>query len=145
MTRLDKEIDELLNAILFPTRYTKNFTNVGPSYPPYNIVKLSDGHMVLEVAVAGFNEDEVTVVVDDGYLKISGKKVDNEEQPLYLYKGIGTRAFEKTFALSKHAKVEEADYVDGILTIHVKEEIPEEKKPKQIPINRSEKVFLTED
>jgi molecular chaperone IbpA len=145
MTTLQKEIDDIFNSVLFPTRFTKTFSNVGPSYPPYNIVRIDEGHMVLEIAVAGFKEDEVSVVVDDGYLKISGKKVEADAHAQYLYKGIGTRAFEKTFTLSKHAKVEEAEYVDGILSIHVIEEIPEEKKPKQIPIKRSEKVFLTED
>jgi molecular chaperone IbpA len=143
MTRIQKEFDDIINTLLFPTRYTKTFNNVGASYPPYNIIKVSENETVLEVAVAGFKEDEVNVVVEDGYLRISGKK-ENTDVATYLYKGIGTRAFEKAFALSKDAKVDHAEYDDGILSIFVKYEVPEEKKPKQIPISKGERIYLTE-
>lgn len=143
MTRIQKEIDEIINTLLFPTRYSKSFTNVGTTYPPYNIIKISDSETVLEVAVAGFKENEIKVVVENGYLKISGKK-ENNDTANYLYKGIGTRSFEKSFALSKDTKVERAEYADGILSVFVKYEIPEEKKPKQIPITRGERIYLVE-
>lgn len=143
MTRIQKEIDDIISTLLFPTRYAKTFNNVGASYPPYNIIKISENETVLEVAVAGFEEEEVNVVVEDGYLRISGKK-ENTGTATYLYKGIATRAFEKTFALSKDAKVDRAEYAHGILSIFVKYEVPEEKKPKQIPISKGERIYLTE-
>lgn len=143
MTRLQKEIDDLFNAFLIPPRFAKTFTNVAPSYPPYNIIRKSETETVLEMAVAGFKENEINVTVEDGYLKVSGRKEDTDGID-YLYKGIGARAFEKSFVLSKEARVDAASYADGILSVLVVYEIPEEKKPKQIPITRGEKVLLVE-
>jgi molecular chaperone IbpA len=144
MTRLQREIDSIIDSMLFPTRFTTAYVNSGPSYPPYNIIRLSDTETVLEVAVAGFKEEEVSVVVEDEKLKVSGKKEPTETSDNYIYKGIGTRAFEKTFALPKDTKVTKAEYADGILSIFVHYEVPEEKKPKQIPIHRGERLYLTE-
>lgn len=144
MTRLEKELDDMINTLMFPTRYAKTFAPTGTSYPPYNILKLNEEVTVLEVAVAGFKEEEISVVVEDGQLKISGKKEVNDSAS-YIYKGIGTRAFERTFILSKDAKVDKAEYADGILSVFVSYQIPEEKKPKAIPISRGERLYLTED
>jgi molecular chaperone IbpA len=143
MTRLQRELDSIIETLLYPSRHTTTYANSGPSYPPYNIIRLSDTETVLEVAIAGFKENEVNVVVEDEKLKISGKK-ESVDSSQYVYKGIGTRAFERTFALSKDTKVTRAEYADGILSIFMHYEVPEEKKPKQIPVQRSEKVYLTE-
>lgn len=143
MTRLQKEIDDLFNAFLLPPRFAKTFTNVVPSYPPYNIVRKSETEILLEMAVAGFKESEINVVVEDDHLKVTGRKEDTDGAD-YIYKGIGTRAFEKSFLLSKEARVDSASYNDGVLSVLVIYEIPEEKKPKQIPISRGEKVLLVE-
>jgi molecular chaperone IbpA len=144
MTRLQRELDSIIDSLLFPTRFTTAYANSGPSYPPYNLIRLSDTETVLEVAIAGFKEEEVSVVVEDEKLKISGKKDAAESSSNYIYKGIGTRAFERTFALSKDTKVTKAEYADGILSVFVHYEVPEEKKPKQIPVQRGERLYLTE-
>lgn len=143
MTRLEKELNEVLDAIFFPSRLTQTFAKSGASYPPYNIVRLSEDKTVLELAVAGFKESDLTITVEDVYLRIAGKKEETDGTK-YLYKGIGTRAFERVFTLSKDTKVDGAEYADGILSVFFSYEVPEEKKPKQITINRSEKVLLTE-
>lgn len=143
MTRIEKELNDIIDSMMFPTRYTTSLTKTGASYPPYNIIRTKDGDTVLEVAVAGFKESEVDVTVENGQLKISGKK-ETETQTNFLYKGIGTRSFEKTFALSTDAKVTGAEYSDGILSVFVTYEIPEERKPKQIPISKGERLYLTE-
>lgn len=143
MTTLQRELDSIIDSLLFPSRYTTAYANSGPSYPPYNIIRLSDTETVLEVAIAGFREEEVNVVVEDERLKISGKK-ESTDSSKYIYKGIGARAFERTFALSKDTKVTKAEYADGILSIFVHYEVPEEKKPRQIPVHRGERVYLTE-
>ena len=144
MTNLQRELDSIIDALLYPRSYTlPGYANKGPSYPPYNIIRLSETETVLEIAVAGFKEDEVAVVVEDEKLKISGKK-ETSETSNYVYKGIGTRAFDKTFALSTDTKVTKAEYADGILSVFVHYEVPEEKKPKQIPIHRGERLYLTE-
>ena len=143
MTRLHRELDSIFGSLLFPSRYTASYANTGPSYPPYNIIRLSDTETVLEVAIAGFKEEEVNVVVEDEKLKISGKK-EAAAASNYIYKGIGARAFERTFALPKDTRVTKAEYADGILSIFVHYEVPEEKKPKQIPVHRGERLYLAE-
>lgn len=143
MTTLEKELDNIVHSLLFPARYAKSFVNSGASYPPYNIIRLNEHHVVLEVAVAGFKEAELSVVVEDGELKISGRKQEAENVE-YIHKGIGARAFERKFALSQDVRVEKAEYADGILSIFVEYIVPEEKKPNSIPINRGERIYLTE-
>lgn len=143
MTRLEKELDDIVHSLLFPARYAKSFVNSGTSYPPYNIIRLNEQHAVLEVAVAGFKEAELDVVVEDGVLKITGRKQESDSID-YIYKGIGTRAFERKFTLSQDARIEKAEYADGILSVFVEYIIPEEKKPNTIPINKGERLYLTE-
>lgn len=143
MTKLQKEIDEMISSLMFPTQFAKMHVNRGTTYPPYNIIKTSETETVLEIAVAGFKEDEISVVVEDTQLKISGKNTTNDGAE-YLYKGIGSRSFEKTFTLPKDSKVDKAECVDGILKVFVSYQIPEEKKPKLIPIHRPGRTFLTE-
>lgn len=140
---LDKQFKTLMDDFWFPTRTASSYIHSGKSYPPYNIIRVSENETVLEIAVAGFKENELDVSVDGGLLKVSGKK-GNEDVANYLYKGIGTRSFEKSFTLSKDAKVTEAEYADGILAVHVQYEMPEEKKPKSIPISKGERIYLTE-
>lgn len=143
MTRLEKELDDIVHSLLFPARYAKSFVNSGTSYPPYNIIRLNEQHTVLEVAVAGFKESELNVAVEEGVLKVSGRKQESDDVN-YIYKGIGTRAFERNFTLSNDARIERAEYADGILSIFVEYIVPEEKKPNTIPINRVERQYLTE-
>lgn len=143
MTTLEKELDNIVHSLLFPARYAKSFVNSGASYPPYNIIRLDEQHVVLEVAVAGFKEAELNVIVENGELKIAGRKqeVENVE---YIHKGIGARAFERKFTLSQDVRVEKAEYADGILSIFVEYIVPEEKKPNSIPINKGERLYLAE-
>jgi molecular chaperone IbpA len=141
---MTKELESIINALMFPTPRSSTFVNTGTAYPPYNIVRLNQENTVLEMALAGFKENELTIIVEDGQLRISGRKDHTETEPHYIYKGIGARAFEKVFTLSSTAKVVSAEFVDGILSVRVSYEIPEEKKPKRIAINRGEKIYLTE-
>jgi molecular chaperone IbpA len=143
MTRLEREIDDIVNSLLFPARYAKSFVNNGASYPPYNIIRLDEQHAVLEVAVAGFKEADLNITVEDGVLKVSGRKQESDNIN-YIYKGIGARAFERSFTLSHDARIERAEYADGILSIFVEYVVPEEKKPNTIPINRGERQYLAE-
>lgn len=144
MTRLQKEFDSIIETLLYPRSYSvPGYQKKGSSYPPYNIIKLSETETVIEIAVAGFKESDIDVLVEDKTLKISGKK-DIGDDSNYIYKGIGTRSFERSFALSSDTKVTKAEYSDGILSVFVEYEIPEEKKPKQIPIGKGERVYLTE-
>lgn len=103
------------------------------TFPHYNVVKKSDNDLTIEMAIAGFAKDDVEITVENNKLTVSGSKTDKTEDN-YLYKGIANRSFKRSFNLPEGAEVVSASHEDGILFIDLKHEIPEEKRPKQIPI-----------
>jgi molecular chaperone IbpA len=109
-------------------------TNAKVSYPPYNVLKFNEDQYSLELAVAGFEKDEIEVTVKDGSLIITGEKTTPDAEDEYLYRGIATRKFTRSFALGEFMEVEEAEMENGILTIPITRVVPEEKKPKAISI-----------
>lgn len=107
------------------------------TYPPYNIIKVSDEEYVVEIALAGFARKELNITQQDRTLTVSGekpKKSEDEEETTYVHKGIGARNFKHTFALADYVDVTSAELVDGILTITMQRELPEEKKPRKIAV-----------
>ncbi|MDX1974970.1 MAG: Hsp20 family protein [Rickettsiales bacterium] len=110
-----------------------------PSYPPYNIAKLSDDEYEITMAVSGFKPEELNVVVQQNTLTVTGnvKKETEENGKTYLHKGIANRSFERKFSLADHVKAVEAQLTDGLLTLRLKREIPESSKPRSIPISIS--------
>lgn len=112
-------------------------------YPPYNIVKTDESSYLIELAVAGFKAEDIDIELHDGVLSISGQTEDKEEN--YIFKGIANRSFERRFTLADTVHVEEVTLEQGILTVKLKNVIPEEKKPRKIPIGKvSDKQLLTE-
>lgn len=105
----------------------------GSSYPPYNIIKVDEDEYRVEMALAGFNRKELTVVQQEQTLTVTGDKVKDLDST-YIHKGIGARSFSHTFALSDYVEVESADFSDGILSIILRRELPEEKKPRTITV-----------
>lgn len=107
------------------------------SYPPYNIAKLSEDEYEIAMAVAGFKQSELSVVAQQNSLVVSGSTEPKEEKEgkTYLHRGIANRSFERKFSLADHVKVVDAALADGLLTLRLKREIPEESKPKVITIN----------
>lgn len=111
------------------------------SYPPYNIEKLGEDEYQISIAVAGFSEKDLDITVEGNSLLVSGKIQSNEKgevERTFLHRGIATRAFQRSFRLEDHVHVEDAELKDGLLTIHLQREIPEEKKPRMVPINGPE-------
>jgi molecular chaperone IbpA len=106
------------------------------SYPPYNIKQLSEDRYKIEMAVAGFAKSELRVELHNNQLTIEGSKQSNDESDDfgYVYRGIAGRQFRQTFALADHVKVIESDLNDGILSIKLERDLPEEKKPRLIEI-----------
>jgi molecular chaperone IbpA len=111
------------------------------NYPPYNIVKTEENFYELQLAVAGFTQDDLDVELKDGVLTVEGKK-DGDDEKNYIHKGISARAFRRTFTLSDTIVVNGADLTDGILTVELENVIPEEKKPRKINIGRGEPELL---
>ena len=108
-----------------------------PNYPAYNIVKDDEEHYRVEVALAGFSEDEINIQTEKGILTIEAKKA--EERGNYIHQGIAKRAFSKMFRLAEYMKVDNAQLIDGILTVFLHREVPEADRPKQISINAKTK------
>ena len=102
------------------------------SFPPYNIKKLDDENYEITLALAGFKKSELSVVVEDGNLVVKGEQEKSEDE--FLHKGIAERNFTRTWALADEVKVTGSKLKDGVLTISLVHEIPEEKKPTSIDI-----------
>lgn len=105
-----------------------------PSYPPYNIEKLAEDDYRITMAVAGFKPNELTVTLEDGTLTIAGKNADEEDERVFLHRGIATRAFERRFQLAETIQVGNARFENGLLEVDLKRVIPDHKKPRSIMI-----------
>lgn len=105
-----------------------------PNYPPYDIIEYNPDNYCIQVALAGFKKDNIDVVMENGKLTISGKNDGEEEEGTYLKRGIAKRKFRLEFSLGRHICVERADFVEGILTVSLMRLVPDDEKPKQIPV-----------
>ncbi len=105
------------------------------NYPPYNIVKHSDNKFVIELAVAGFKDGDITVTVDKNLLTIEGAQaLELNSNVEYLHRGISARNFARTFTLADHVEVVDAVVTNGIMGITLERKVPEELQPKKIAI-----------
>lgn len=113
-----------------------NVSEIANNYPPYNIVKVEDEKFIIEIAAAGFTKDEfnINLVPEGNKLVVQGVQDRGEDKREFYHKGIGARNFTRTFALAEHVKVEDAEFVDGMLLITLIREIPEEKKATTIKV-----------
>ena len=102
------------------------------NYPPHNVVKIDEEKFLIEMALAGFKEEDISVEVKDGILKVQGEMPKDERE--FAYKGISSRKFEKSFRLSEFVVIDGADLKDGILVVYARVELPEEKRPREIEI-----------
>lgn len=113
-----------------------------PGYPPYNIERTGDNDYRVTVAAAGFGEDELSVVAKENTLTIRGEKKAKEQEKRgeVLYQGIAARAFERVFQLADFVQVKGAKLENGLLHVDLVREIPEAKKPREIPIGNGKTV-----
>ncbi len=101
-------------------------------YPHYNIKKLDDNKWNIELALAGFSKDDIEIEVKDNIMNIRGElKEENNE---FVYKGISSRKFSKSFTLAEFTECESAKMENGILSITLEKNIPEDKKPQKVKI-----------
>ena len=113
-------------------------------YPPYNIEKSGDNDYRIVMAVAGFAEAELNVTQKENELLVTGQtSAEGQDEKQYLYRGIAGRNFERRFQLADHVKVVGAKLANGLLTIELQREIPEEKKARAIPVVASAQPALT--
>ncbi|MBJ3762180.1 Hsp20 family protein [Maribius pontilimi] len=115
-------------------------TSGAQTYPPYNIEKTADDAWQIQIAVAGFTEDELSVEQRENALIVTAKKSDDDSGRTFLHRGIATRAFERRFALADHVRVTGATHVNGMLNIALQREVPEALKPRRIEIAKGDTV-----
>ncbi len=124
--------DRMMNMLDASTRPD----TASSSYPPYNIEKTAEHDYRITMAVAGFTQEELEITIKENSLHITGKKErDKEDKVTYLHRGIANRSFERSFDLADHIKVTGANLENGLLIIELTREIPEAKKPRNIPIS----------
>ena len=120
-------------------RMFDELTRVGTTnnYPPHNVVQIDEDNYLIEIAVAGFKQDDLSIQLKDSILTVEGKK---EDARAYTHKGISGRDFVRTFTLGEYVQVNGASLEDGILAIQLERVVPEEERPRKIDISgKSEK------
>ncbi|MFA4891763.1 Hsp20 family protein [Brevundimonas sp.] len=112
-------------------------------WPPYNIETTGENAYRIEVAVAGFKPDELTLEVKENLLTVTGRKTANDDAAgrTYLHRGLAERDFERRFQLADYVVVKGADLADGLLSIELARELPEALKPRQIEINTGQRLI----
>ena len=125
-------------------------TTVNPtqkmSYPHYNVAKVGENDFVIEIALAGFSEENLSVTAKENTLEVKGE-IPEKDNETVIHRGISTRAFNRRWNLADTIEVTGADFKNGLLTVHLKNVIPEELKPRVISINTNspaQKEFLAE-
>ena len=103
-------------------------------YPPYNILKVDDNKFVIEIAVAGFAKQDLTVELKENSLVVSGNVTADAPAENYLYKGIADRAFTRKFNLADTVEIQNTQLMNGMLKIFLENLIPENKKFRKIDI-----------
>ncbi len=133
-------LDALNRALVgFDTMFDqmeRRFANsVSNNYPPHNIIKTGDNDYAIQIAVTGFEKNEISVTVEDNVLIIKGESQTTDyDQESYLHRGLATRDFVKEFPLAEHIEVVGAEIKNGMLTVKLHRNIPESAKPKVINI-----------
>lgn len=128
---------------------TEQTVKAAQNYPPYNIKKIDDNKYLIEVAVAGFGKQDLEIEIADDKLTIKGNaaaQFDAVEEdsagawvfPQFLYQGLASRPFTRTFNLADNVEIRGASLLNGILKIALEAIIPEHKKPKKIDIEEDE-------
>lgn len=130
-TRASVGFDRLFDQI---DRQFANSANNG--YPPYNIAQINEDEYMITLAVAGFGLDDLSITKDNNVLTIEGTSPRKEDETSvnYLHRGIASRSFKKQFTVADYVEVESAALELGMLNVHLKRYIPEEKQPKKIAI-----------
>jgi molecular chaperone IbpA len=103
-------------------------------YPPYNIERTDENAYRIDIAVACFKPDELTIEVKENLLTVQGRKAANDEPRRYLHRGLAERSFERRFQLADYVVVSAAQLADGLLSVSLLRELPEALKPRKVEI-----------
>lgn len=103
------------------------------TFPPYNVKKVDEDNYLVELAVAGYDREDLDITVDKDTLIIKSER-ENDEEGNFLHRGIAGRNFTQTFTLGEYMVVKSASLENGLLSVKIEREIPDEAKPRTIKI-----------
>ena len=103
------------------------FESEAPSFPPYNIERLTENEYRISMAVAGFTDAEIKIEMKENALTVTGAKAADGKERKFMHRGIATRAFERRFQLADHVEVKSADLKDGLLNVDLVRNVPDRK------------------
>ncbi len=109
-------------------------------YPKHNVIKLSESQFAIELALAGFKQEDLDIELKENLLTVKGKLLGDDKQ--YIHKGISTKDFIKTFRLASDVVINSATFESGLLTVNLSVVVPEERKPKKILIKKEKELLL---
>lgn len=110
--------------------------SVQTNYPPHNVIKTGESTYTIELAVSGFNKDEISVEVNQGHLVVRGERLrEDDAEHVYLHRGLATRDFQKIFPLADHVEVKSSSIKNGVLNVYLERIVPETLKPRRIEID----------
>ena len=110
------------------------------TWPPYNIVRSGEDTYRISLAVAGFDEGDLSIQTHQGRLVVTGRTQDTADEVEFLHRGIAGRSFERTFQLADHIRVDGARLENGLLHIDLVRELPEALKPRTIAIDHTPRL-----
>ena len=100
------------------------------NYPPYNIVQINNVESRLEIALAGFKKDEVSVYTEFGKLYVQGKKEESKVDGEFVHKGLAQRSFTRVWRISDDTEVRGAEFRDGLLLVQLGKIVPDHHQRK---------------
>lgn len=133
-------LHSLNRALIGFDRLFEDFENrwansVQTNYPPHNVIKTGESTYTIELAVSGFNKEEITVEVNQGHLVVRGERLrEDDTDHVYLYRGLAARDFQKIFPLADHVEVKSSSIRNGVLSVYLERIVPETLKPRRVEI-----------
>lgn len=116
----------------FENRWSNSVQN---NYPPHNVLKTGENTYEIQIAVSGFEKNEIEVEVAQNHLVVTGKRLrDEDAETVYLHRGLAARDFQKIFPLADHVEVTGGGVKNGVLSVYLERIIPETFKPRRIEI-----------
>ena len=118
---LSQLMDRIVKNSIGMDDYFDRFWNqdTQSNYPPYNIVQVNNVESRLEIALAGFKKDEVSVYTEFGKLHVQGKKEESENVGEFVHKGLAQRSFTRIWTITDDTEIREVEFNDGLLVVRL--------------------------
>ena len=120
-------------------------STVRPDWPPYNIEKRGENQYRISMAIAGFAPHEIELIQQGNTLLVTGQKKTEQDHQELLHQGLAYRNFKQTFNLADHVKVAAATLENGLLSVELAREVPEQLKPRRIDVASSAATLPGQD